>query len=313
MPDDARAPEGTAARVGSILDANVHLWDQATNPVFWLSDRTMLVDMLGSYDALPDRYSLADYERDASGFSLAGAIWSDPGAADPIKAIDQVHDQNETGTIVGIVTLADPAASSFPAIVERARADLLVTAVRIRLVASLQSGSGGGVSDAALADRLGALVDARLVAVVEASADQLERVLTLAGALPDLRIVVDHFGWPTDLSDAGRTAHLARLRELAAAPHLATRIDALGTIFGAWTVDQVRPWVEGTIDAFGSNRCMIGTDYPIESLRTSYADLYGAYDEMLRDLTPDQREDLFSETAHCWLDAAGVRPEDDLV
>jgi predicted TIM-barrel fold metal-dependent hydrolase len=36
--------------IGPIVDCNVHLWDQRDNPVFWLSDRTLVRDMLGDYD-----------------------------------------------------------------------------------------------------------------------------------------------------------------------------------------------------------------------------------------------------------------------
>ena len=50
-----------ARRVGPVIDSNVHLWGPGSNPVFWLKDRTMLRDMLGDYDSLPDTYALADY------------------------------------------------------------------------------------------------------------------------------------------------------------------------------------------------------------------------------------------------------------
>ena len=40
--------------MGPVVDSNVHLWDQRDNPVFWLQDRTLVRDMLGDYDSLPD-------------------------------------------------------------------------------------------------------------------------------------------------------------------------------------------------------------------------------------------------------------------
>ena len=51
----------TRSAIGPIVDCNVHLWDQRDNPVFWLSDRTVVRDMLGDYDSLPDSYTLSDY------------------------------------------------------------------------------------------------------------------------------------------------------------------------------------------------------------------------------------------------------------
>ena len=80
-----------------------------------------------------------------------------------------------------------------------------------------------------------------LVATIEASADQLERISGLATELPELRVVVDHFGWPDDFSPEGRRLHLERLGPLAALASVATRLDALGTIFGAWDGGQGWP------------------------------------------------------------------------
>jgi predicted TIM-barrel fold metal-dependent hydrolase len=52
-----------------------------------------------------------------------------------------------------------------------------------------------------------------LVATIEATSDQLGVVTRLTRDLPDLKVVLDHFGWPSDLSDAGRRIHLDRLAE----------------------------------------------------------------------------------------------------
>jgi hypothetical protein len=64
----------TRPGIGPIVDCNVHLWDQRDNPVFWLSDRTVVRDMLGDYDSLPDSYTLSDYRRETSGYDVRGVI-----------------------------------------------------------------------------------------------------------------------------------------------------------------------------------------------------------------------------------------------
>jgi predicted TIM-barrel fold metal-dependent hydrolase len=298
----------TVARMGTMVDANLHLWDQAENPVFWLSDRTLVVDMLGDYSSLPDRFTLDDYRRVTAPFDIGNVIWSDPGTADPVAAIDWLRQQDAEGLVAAVVTLGDPLAAGFGDFVERVAADELVTSVRVRLVTALQddapSDSGRRVvSDQSLVDALRLLVRPGLVATIEASADQLERIATLLAELPELRIVVDHFGWRSDLSAQGRRIHLERLRPLAAHANVATRLDALGTIFGAWDVETVRPWLEGAVDLFGCDRCMFGSDWPIESLRSSFAGLCRAYDEIFRSRTPEERRQLFQDSALRWLGA----------
>ena len=295
--------EAIAARLGPMVDANVHLWDQATNPVFWLSDRTTVVDMLGDYTSLPDRYTLDDYLGTTTLFDLSGVVWSDAGAADPIRAIEWVRDQDTEGRLAGIVTLGDPFLAGFADFVAVVAKEPLVASVRLRLTPALQQDTqaAGRGSGAPLLDGLRLLARAGLVATIEASADQLGEIATLAEGVPELRIVLDHFGWPDDLTPAGRERHFEHLRAIAAHPNVATRLDALGTIFGSWDVDTVRPWLAGAVDIFGCHRCMVGSDMPIETLRTSFADLCRAYDEIFRSRRTEERRQLFHDTAMQWL------------
>jgi predicted TIM-barrel fold metal-dependent hydrolase len=122
-------------------------------------------------------------------------------------------------------------------------------------------------------------------------------VADLAHRFPRLQVVLDHFGWPDDLSDAGRRAHLALLRRLADEPNVATRIDAIGTIFRAWDTDTLQPWLQGVVEAFGAERCMLGSDLPIETLRSSFGDLYTAYDAIFESYPENDRRLLFGDTA----------------
>jgi predicted TIM-barrel fold metal-dependent hydrolase len=293
-------------RIGPIVDANVHLWDQASNPVFWLSDRTMVVDMLGNYDSLPDRYTLDDYLESTAPFPVDGLIWSDAGAADPIAALDWVRRQDRHGVLAGLVTLGDPYASDFGGFVDRVRSEALVSSVRIRLVQALRTDAPRHDQPAAgdrLVEGLRALAAAGLVATIETSADQIPRVVGLADELPELRIVLDHFGWPSDLSAEGRRAHLDALRPLANRANVATRIDALGTIFASWDVETVRPWLRGVVEIFGCDRCMFGSDMPIETLRSTFGDLRRAYDDIFDGRSDDERRQLFHDTALHWLGA----------
>ena len=292
---------------GPIVDSNVHLWDQAVNPVFWLSDRTLVRELLGDYDSLPDVYTLADYERETAAFDVRGIVWSDAGAADPVAAADWVWRQHqERGLVIGIVSLGDPAEDGFGELITRLREIPLVSSIRVRLASSLAQGAGHGptlLEQPVAMEHLARMADHGLVATIEATSDQLGVVTRLARALPQLRIVVDHFGWPTRLDDAGRRRHLDRLAELAADPNVATRLDAVGTIFGAWTADRVRPWLTAVVDAFGPDRCMLGSDLPIERLRSGFAPLYGAYDEIFAGYTATERHMLLAGSAMRWYGA----------
>jgi predicted TIM-barrel fold metal-dependent hydrolase len=296
MAESART---VAGRVGPIIDSNVHLWDQARNPVFWLSDRTMVRDMIGNYDSLPDTFTLADYEDATSTFDVRGVVWSDAGAADPIAAAAWVAAANHDGLVIGLVALGDPIDAGFEQLVSALRANSLVTSVRVRLVPALRTDAplASAAMDSLLTDGIGLLADQGLVATIEAGPSEVGLVVDLARRFPRLAVVLDHFGWPADPSPAGRRAHLALLQRLADEPNVATRVDALGTVFGAWETDAVRPWLHGVVEAFGPERCMLGSDLPIETLRSTFGDLYSAYDAIFGSYSEDDRRLLFGDTA----------------
>lgn len=289
--------------VAPLVDCNVHLWDQDANPIFWLTDRTLVRDMLGNYESLPDTYTLADYGREIAGHDVRGIVWSDAGADDPIAAAAWVQRQCEELDVPGaLVTLGDPADQGFAELVERFRGLRLARSVRVRLVPALAQGAAGRtmLDDEGAMANLELLAKHELVATLEATGEQLDVVANIARALPALRIVVDHFGWPQNPSEEELPRHRERLSAVAAASNTATRIDAIGTIFGDWTTDRVRPWLRAATDTFGPERCMLGSDLPIERLRSGFGRLYDAYRDIFVDLTDTAHDALFAGTAKRW-------------
>lgn len=87
---------------------------------------------------------------------------------------------------------------------------------------------------------------------------------------------------------------------LATAGNVATRIDALGTIFGDWTLAGIRPWLLEVVGIFGPQRCMLGSDLPIENLRSGFGPLFAAYDAIFCGFSGEERAWLFHRTAELW-------------
>ena len=293
----------TRPAIGPIVDGNVHLWDQRDNPVFWLSDRALLRDMLGDYDSLPDRHTLSHYRRETAGYDVRGVIWSDAGAADPLAAANWVSQLDGTPPVIAMVSLGDPTSAAFAGLVEGCQQRPLIRSIRMRLVAGLSGRAAGGdvLDDQLVRDNLTLLERSGLVATVEATSSQLGIVTRLATEFPALRIVIDHFGWPEAGPDgADRARHMRGLARLAAVGNVATRIDAIGTIFGDWTLPELRPWLLDVTAVFGPQRCMLGSDLPIENLRSGFGPLYAAYDAIFSGFSDNERAWLFHRAAEHW-------------
>lgn len=75
------------------------------------------------------------------------------------------------------------------------------------------------------------------------------------------------------------------------------KISGLGMADHEWTVDSLRPWVMACIEAFGVERCVFGTNWPVDRMYSSYGDVLDAYAEIIADLSASEQQALFTENA----------------
>jgi L-fuconolactonase len=145
---------------------------------------------------------------------------------------------------------------------------------------------------------LAAVARAGLVYDLVITSDQLGQATRAAAAVPDLRFVLDHLGKPPIAS--GRTEPWAAdLRLLAALPNTSAKLSGLVTEadWHQWTVADLRPYAEVAVDAFGPDRLMFGSDWRVSTLAASYSGILAAARDLTAELSPAEREAVFSGTA----------------
>jgi L-fuconolactonase len=118
-----------------------------------------------------------------------------------------------------------------------------------------------------------------------------------AASHPALDIVIDHAAKP-DIA-AGELADWARdIRRLAAETRLVCKLSGLVTEAGpSWSAETLRPYVDVLVEAFGADRLMWGSDWPVLNLNGSYAAWMSAAETLLGDLSDTEREAIFGGTA----------------
>lgn len=145
---------------------------------------------------------------------------------------------------------------------------------------------------------------------------QLRALAALADAFPRTPIVLNHVGMPVGvLAFRGQQASVRRewerdMRTLAARPNVRVKVGGMGMpIFGfgfetgakpAATCALVQAWkplMEVTIDAFGADRCMLESNFPVDKQSCSYVQLWNAFKLVTAGLSPSQRQALFYRTA----------------
>jgi predicted TIM-barrel fold metal-dependent hydrolase len=62
-------------------------------------------------------------------------------------------------------------------------------------------------------------------------------------------------------------------------------------------IEAQRPFVEHCLEAFGVERCMFASNFPVDALYGGYGDLLALYDSLTADLDADMREALFAGNA----------------
>lgn len=111
----------------------------------------------------------------------------------------------------------------------------------------------------------------------------------LVTGLPEVSFVVDHAGKPeiaAGMLEPWRTT----IRDLATVPSVACKVSGLITEahWSAWTTAQIAPFVDVVAGAFGSDRLLFGSDWPVCLLAGTYADVVRVADETLGGLPADK-------------------------
>ncbi len=133
-----------------------------------------------------------------------------------------------------------------------------------------------------------------LLASIQAQHQDMHNLAALASKFPNIVIVIDHAAIPAERNP--EYFHLWRqgLATAARADNIICKISGLGMGDHTWTMDSLRPYVLGCIEAFGVERCIFATNWPVDSLFSGYGELVDAYDTITADFTPDERRALFS-------------------
>ncbi|MER6977410.1 amidohydrolase family protein [Streptomyces carpinensis] len=145
---------------------------------------------------------------------------------------------------------------------------------------------------------LAAVADAGLVYDLVVVDQQLPACARAAAEHPGLTFVLDHLGKPAIAS--GRTEPWASdVRALAALPNTVCKLSGMVTEAdpATWTAADLRPYADVVMGAFGPDRLMYGSDWPVCTLAASYGEVLAAARDLTSALTAHERTAVFQGTA----------------
>jgi L-fuconolactonase len=130
-------------------------------------------------------------------------------------------------------------------------------------------------------------------------ARHLENTLAFVDRHPQQPFVVDHIAKPTITARAFDERWAAAIRELAHRDHVTCKLSGLVTEVRdpVWTPELIRPYYETVLEAFGPDRLMFGTDWPVCLLRTTYGVWVDTVRDLIRNLSPTEQAAMMGLTA----------------
>ncbi|MEU9647825.1 amidohydrolase family protein [Streptomyces sp. NPDC048110] len=145
---------------------------------------------------------------------------------------------------------------------------------------------------------LAAVAAAGLVYDLVVTPDGLAAAADAAARLPTLTFVLDHLGKPR-IADRLLEPWAADLRRLGALPNTVCKLSGLVTEAapGTWRTGDLQPYADTALDAFGPQRLMFGSDWPVCTLRTDYTSVVRIADALTTGLGPREKDALFHDNA----------------
>ncbi|WP_194899193.1 amidohydrolase family protein [Catenulispora pinisilvae] len=270
-----------------IVDAHHHLWDLAVRDQAWTAD----------LPALRRSFHLSDLEPLAAAAGVTATV-----LVQTIHAVDETPEMlalAETSDLVaGVVGWTDVTEPNFG---ERL-AELLSGVGGRRLVGIRHQvqelPDGGWLTGTETLRGLRQLAPTGLAFDLIVRADQLPACVAAARAVPELSFVLDHLGKPP-IAAGELEPWASDIRTLAESPNVSCKLSGMVTEADPerWKVADLRPYAEVVLEAFGPERVMFGSDWPVSTLAADYAQIVDTAKELTAGLSEAEREAVFGGTA----------------
>lgn len=280
---------GAAEAGPTLVDAHHHVWDLAVRDQDWITGEALA--------PIRRSFSLADLAPEARAAGVTATVLVQT-VTDPAETPELLALAADSELVAGVVGWAD-----------LTRPDLADT------LASLRELPGGrhlvgirhqvqGEPDPEWLLRpdvhagLGAVADAGLAYDLVVLPHQLPACAKAATEHPELTFVLDHLGKPPIASGA-LEPWASAVRTLAARPNTVCKLSGLVTEADhrTWTVDDLRPYADTALAAFGPERLMFGSDWPVSTLAARYVEVLDAARLLTQDLDAADKRAVFGGTA----------------
>lgn len=292
----------TTQKTIPIIDAHHHIWNLVDIP--WLHG-PIQPRIFGDYTSMRRDYPVKEYLQDLSNSGVVKSVyvqanWATDKALEEVQWVQSISEKFDfPHAIVGYADLSSPDCAK---LLDAQMKCKNMRGVRQQLHwhknPQYRFMPQPDLMKSPIWQKGLAEVQARgLVFDLQVFSSQMADCVDIANAFPNIKFVLSHAGMQED--DHPET--VARWREgmekLSSCKNVYSKLSGLGTFSHRCDSSLWRPIVSDTVRMFGANRCLFGTNFPIEKLWTSYGAMIQVIRDCIGHLSFEEQSAILHDTA----------------
>lgn len=268
----------------SVIDAHHHLWRYSSSEFDWIDDGMAKLRR----DFLPE-----DFETEVKVAGVDGTV--------VVQARQSLEETrwlcglaSASSMIRGVVGWAAIASPDFEHVLSEMKQ--LPKLVGLRHV--VQGEAPGFLDAEAFNHGVSLLKDADLAYDILIFERQLEEAIRFVDRHPSQPFVLDHIAKPR-IAAAELEPWRTHIREIARRPNVVCKLSGIVTEaeWSNWTLETLRPYLDTCLEAFGPERLMAGSDWPVCLLASGYEHWWSTLRAYFTDCSEQERDAVFGGTA----------------
>jgi L-fuconolactonase len=267
----------------SVIDAHHHLWRYSAIEYKWIDDRMAALRR----DFLP-----ADLIDELTNTGIDGAV--------TVQARQTLEETQwllklagKHKEILGVVGWAPIASTDF-----KTSLDALANPKLVGLRHVVQAEPEGFLDGEDFNRGIRAMHGTGLVYDLLIVEHQLGEAIRFVDRHPQQMFVLDHIAKPK-IAVGEVEPWRTQIRELSQRSNVSCKISGMVTedSWSQWSIKSLRPYLDTVVSAFGANRLMAGSDWPVCLVATEYAQWWQILRSYFADFSTDERANIFGATA----------------
>lgn len=282
-----------------IIDTHVHFFD-FSHPELkwdWLTPDAQH-PIIGNINSIKSQaYVVQDFRAESRFAGVEGVVHVQAaiGSPNPVTETVWLTEMNETSPIpIRVVADCDLGAATSISQLERHAKSQLFVAVRDFKVEPLLAAK---VVNPSYEESLKWLVEKKIVYDLDCEWKNMSEAHKLAERHPDLSIVLEHIGFPRERNDTYFHNWRTAIEGLAKAGNVTMKISGVAMTDPFFTKESLRRWIDACLDTFGPDRCIIGSNWPVDRLFSSYDSIMSFYREYIAKLSVSEQERILNKNA----------------